>query len=185
VKDLKFANVEFQEEAKYSLLKYLLNFLNNFEKIYGLPIHKYQWKYSAIVEENSKAYLGSNDRINEHLEQYYRKCLLPNGLIDKSKYITLNELHTHFITNSEFYKSATQRKKDKYKKQVFFKNIKENDYGIFVNLDKEKSVAGQRIKIGQVLEGFEKISTEPINNQVLQNNSDSENSEDSEFDIFT
>jgi len=185
VLNTKFADKHYQEEAKYSLLKYLLNFVNNFEKIYGLPIHKYQWKYSAIVEENSKAYLGSNDRINEHLEQYYRKCLLPNGLIDKSKYITLNELHTHFITNSEFYKSATQRKKDKYKKQVFFKNIKENDYGIFVNLDKEKSVAGQRIKIGQVLEGFEKISTEPINNQVLQNNSDSENSEDSEFDIFT
>ncbi len=178
VKDLKFANVEFQEEAKYSLLKYLLNFLNNFEKIYGLPIHKYQWKYSAIVEENSKAYLGSNDRINEHLEQYFRKCVLPNGLIDKTKYITLNELHTHFITNSEFYKQATQRKKDKYKKQVFFKNIKENDYGIFVNLDKEKSVAGQRIKIGQVLEGFELIPNEPnipINNQVLQNDSDTDN----------
>lgn len=193
VKDLKFANVEFQEEAKYSLLKYLLNFLNNFEKIYGLPIHKYQWKYSAIVEENSKAYLGSNDRINEHLEQYFRKCVLPNGLIDKTKYITLNELHTHFITNSEFYKQATQRKKDKYKKQVFFKNIKENDYGIFVNLDKEKRVGGQRVKIGQVLEGFELIPSEPnipINNQDLHMDTDTENdtgyvSEYSEDDLMS
>ncbi len=178
VLNTKFADKHYQEEAKYSLLKYLLNFVNNFENIYGKPIHKYKWKYSNIVEERSKAYLGSNDRINEHLNKYFRKCVLPTGLIDKTKYITLNELHTHFITNSEFYKQATQRKKDKYKKQVFFKNIKENDYGIFVNLDKEKRVGGQRVKIGQVLEGFELIPNEPIepiNNQELQNDSDTDN----------
>ena len=155
VLNTRFADKNFQDEAKYSLLKYLLNFVCGFENIYGKPIHKYKWKYSAIVEERSKLYLGSNDRINEHFEKYIRICKLPNGNINKTKYIKLDELHTHFITNSEFYIRAKQSVKDKYKKQVFFKNVRENNYGIYYNADKEERVDGIRKKIGIVLEGFE------------------------------
>ena len=181
VLNTRFADKNFQEEAKYSLLKYLLNFVCGFENIYGKPIHKYKWKYSAIVEERSKLYLGSNDRINEHFQKYIQICKLPNGNIDKKKYIKLDDLHTHFITHSEFYNRAKQSVKDKYKKQVFFKNVRENNYGIYYNADKEEKIGGVRKKIGIVLEGFEYI---PMVNEEEKNNKcaiDSD-SEDSGYD---
>ena len=164
-----------------SIIKYLLNFVCGFENIYGKPIHKYKWKYSAIVEERSKLYLGSNDRINEHFQKYIQICKLPNGNIDKKKYIKLDDLHTHFITHSEFYNRAKQSVKDKYKKQVFFKNVRENNYGIYYNADKEEKIGGVRKKIGIVLEGFEYI---PMVNEEEKNNKcaiDSD-SEDSGYD---
>ena len=69
-------------------------------------------------------------------------------------------------------------------------------YGIFVNLDKEKREGKQRIKIGQVLEGFELIPAEPKpldneeKNEECVINSDTENdivgydSEESECNIW-
>ena len=146
VKNTKYAEQEFQDEAKYSLLKYLLGFIKGFEKKYKKPIYDYDWKYSKYVEERSKEYLCSGDRITEFLDNN----LLPNG--DKKCYVKLSDLYRTFTERSEFYKNAKLSVKDKYTKNKFFHLISESKkYYSYYRDSKEVRVNGERQNIGKVL----------------------------------
>lgn len=146
VKNTLYAEDSWQEEAKFSLLKYLLGFIRGFEKKYGKPIYDYDWKYSKIVETRSKEYLGSGDRITEFLNNN----LLPNG--DKKVYVKLSDLYRTFTERSEFYKNAKSSVKDKYTKNKFFHLISESKtYYSYYRDSKEVRVNGERQNIGKVL----------------------------------
>jgi phage/plasmid-associated DNA primase len=146
VKNTKFAEDSWQEEAKFSLLKYLLGFIRGFEKKYGKPIYDYDWKYSKIVEERSKEYLGSGDRITEFLNNN----LIPNG--DKKAYVKLSDLYRTFTERSDFYKNAKSSVKDKYTKNKFFHLISESkSFYSYYRDSKEVRVNGERQNIGKVL----------------------------------
>jgi phage/plasmid-associated DNA primase len=146
VKNTKFADLDWQDEAKYSLLKYLLGFIKGFEKQYEKPIYDIDWKYSKIVEERSKEYLGSGDRITEFLDTN----LLPHG--GNKQYIKLSDLYRTFQERSEFYKNAKTSVKDKYSKNKFYHLISQSKkYYSYYRSQKEIRENGTRKNIGPVL----------------------------------
>ena len=160
VKNTKFAEDSWQEEAKFSLLKYLLGFIRGFEKKYGKPIYDYDWKYSKIVEERSKEYLGSGDRITEFLNNN----LIPNG--DKKAYVKLSDLYRTFTERSDFYKNAKSSVKDKYTKNKFFHLISESkSFYSYYRDSKEVRVNGERQNIGKVLVNHTIKTDEQIKNE--------------------
>mgnify|MGYP003640710876 FL=1 len=160
VKNTLYADDSWQEEAKFSLLKYLLGFIKGFEKQYGKPIYDYDWKYSKIVENRSKEYLGSGDRITE----FMNNNLLPHD--DKKSYVKLNDLYKAFQDRSDFYKTAKSSVKDKYTKNKFFHLISESKtFYSYYRESKEVRVNGERTNIGKVLINHTLKTEEELKNE--------------------
>jgi len=144
VKNTLYAEDSWQEEAKFSLLKYLLGFIRGFEKTYGKSIYDYDWKYSKIVEKRSMEYLGSGDRITDFLNKNLKKT-------DKS-YVKLGDLYRAFQDRSEFYKNAKPSVRDKYNKNKFFHLISQSKtYFKYYRESKQVMVNGVKTHIGKVL----------------------------------
>jgi len=183
VKNTQFAEDSWQEEAKFSLLKYLLGFIKGFEKTYGKPIYDYSWKYSPQTEERSAAYLCSGDRITEFLD---------TNLIqteDTKSYIKLSELYKCFTERSEFYKTAKISVKEKYTKNKFFHLISESKkFYSYYRESKEVKQDGKRTNIGKVLVGYKIKTEEEVKNsndcKILDSeNDDTSSDSDCENDI--
>ncbi len=168
IKNTVFAEESWQDEAKFSLLKYLLGFIKSFEKNYGEPIYKYDWKFSKIVEDRSKDYLSSGDRITEFLDNNLK-------IFDDSdkKYVKLGDIYKTFIERSEFYKTAKTSVKDKYSKNKFIHLISQNKK-YFTHFRESKQIKGNdgvKKHIGKVLVNFE-IKTEK---EIISDSNDSKN----------
>ncbi len=147
VKNTLYAEESWQEEAKFSLLKYLLGFIRGFEKKYGKPIYDYDWKYSAIVEKRSAEYLCSGDRITDFLNNNL-KIHSPTH----KTYVKIGDLYKIFQDRSEFYKNAKQSVRDKYSKNKFFHLISQSKaYFKYFRENKEVKIDGKRTNIGRVL----------------------------------
>ena len=155
-KNIKYADSDFQDEARYSLLKYLLGFIKSFEKNYGKPIYEYDWKYSKLVNDRSSEYLGGSDRITDFLDTNLNKHLITDSdKVDKKKYVLLSDIHNAFVERSEFYKNASIKVKEKYKKNKFYHLISQSKiYYPYYREQKEVKMNGERKNLGSVLEGY-------------------------------
>ena len=179
IKNILYAEHSFQEEAKFSLLKYLLGFIKGFEKKYGKPIYDCDWKYSSIVENRTREYLGSGDRITEFMNT--------NLVADNIKsYIKLSDLYKAFTERSEFYKTAKSSIKDKYSKNKFFHLISQSKsyYSKYRASKEVKEGNGNRKNLGAVLVEFRLKTLDEVKNDNSSKLLDSENEiSDSEEDI--
>ena len=185
-KNIKYADSDFQDEARYSLLKYLLGFIKSFEKNYGKPIYEYDWKYSKLVNDRSSEYLGGSDRITDFLNTNLKKHFITDSdKVDKKKYVLLSDIHNAFVERSEFYKNASIKVKEKYKKNKFYHLISQSKiFYPYYREQKEVKINGIKKHLGCCLEGHTLLTKEEINNnnQFIMNDSDSESNDSTDSD---
>ena len=103
-------------------------------------------------------------------------------MIDKKKFIKLSDLHSLFQERSDFYKNASAKTKEKYKKNKFFHLISQNKtYYPYYRDSKEIKVVEdgkkERKNLGAVIEGFTIKIEEPKNQCLIKDEDDNKDEE--------